>query len=182
MSGAEIAETLLRPLTDFSRFGGVKSEAEALSAVLAGQVYGAAARECRTADEAAQALLGGCCLLVFDGLGRAAAFETKTDRQRAIAEPASERALKGARDSFTETLRVNTALVVACAAFAVPACIVAMGVSSLYPFTPLPLVWGSGAYFYDEKLSALIFLALLLAMAIGNYIINCARRTGKLKR
>lgn len=80
------------------------------------------------------------------------------------------------------TDRVNTALVVACAAFAVPACIVAMGVSSLYPFTPLPLVWGSGAYFYDEKLSALIFLALLLAMAIGNYIINCARRTGKLKR
>ena len=110
VSGAEIAETLLRPLTDFSRFGGVKSEAEALSAVLAGQVYGAAARECRTADEAAQALLGGCCLLVFDGLGRAAAFETKTDRQRAISGPASERALKGARDSFTETLRVNTSL------------------------------------------------------------------------
>jgi hypothetical protein len=110
VSGAEIAETLLRPLTDPARFGDVKSEAEALATVLGGQVYGASARECRTADEAAQALLSGCCLLVFDGLGRAAAFEAKTDRQRAITDPASERALKGARDSFVETLRVNTSL------------------------------------------------------------------------
>ena len=110
VSGGEIAESLLRPLTDAGRFGLCRSEGEALAAALAGQVYGATAKECRTSDEAAKAILSGFCLLVFDGLRRAAAFEARTDRQRSITDPASEQALKGARDSFVETLRVSTSL------------------------------------------------------------------------
>ncbi|MBO6061505.1 MAG: hypothetical protein J6P98_05260 [Clostridia bacterium] len=75
------------------------------------------------------------------------------------------------------TDRVNTALVASCAVFAVPACVAAMGVSSIRPFTPLPLIWGAGAYFYGEHVPALIWLVLLLAMTAANHAVNCSKRT-----
>ena len=56
-------------------------------------------------------MLNGFVLLVFDGLERALAFDARSNARRGVDEPVSEQSLKGARDSFTETLRINTALV-----------------------------------------------------------------------
>ena len=110
VDGGEIASSVLRPLTDPGRFGGVRGEKDALRLVLAGQVYGAAVKPCRSLEEAAELLLGGCCLLLFDGIGAAAAFEVRTAKMRGIGEPVSDQAVKGARDAFVETLRVNGSL------------------------------------------------------------------------
>ena len=110
VDGGEIAASLLRPLTDSARFGDARGERDALRRVLEGQVYGATAKECRSLHEAERLILCGFCLLVFDGLGAAAAFEARTGNMRAVTEPSSDQAIKGARDAFVETLRVNSSL------------------------------------------------------------------------
>lgn len=111
ISGTDASKNILCPLTDNARFGDVRSEAEAFDLALGGGVYGASAKPCRSTDEAVSAILNGFVLLVFDGLERALAFEARSSAQRSVEEPVSEQSLKGARDSFTETLRINTALV-----------------------------------------------------------------------
>ena len=110
VSGSEAAETVLRPATDLLRLGSAKSEAEALDLILSGQVYGVTAQRIDAVSDAVTALLNGFVLLVFDGIGQAAAFEARTSNHRSIDEPKSEQSIKGARDSFVETLRINTSL------------------------------------------------------------------------
>lgn len=111
ISGADTAETVLRPLTDEMRFGSASSEAEIFDLALGGGIYGATVRPCDCMDDAVNAMLNGFVLLVFDGLERALAFDARSNARRGVDEPVSEQSLKGARDSFTETLRINTALV-----------------------------------------------------------------------
>lgn len=111
VSGSEVAENVVRPLTDVRRMGGVRDEEQAREKILAGLVYGAACSPCTTTDEAVTALVNGFCLFVFDGLQTAVSFEVRTSNHRGIEEPRSEQALKGARDSFVETIRINTSLV-----------------------------------------------------------------------
>lgn len=111
VSGSEVAESLLRPLTDVRRLGGVGDEAEALRRILGGLVYGAACKQCSSTDDAVGAILNGFCVFVFDGLQTAVAFEARTSNLRSITEPSSEQGLKGARDAFVETIRINTSLI-----------------------------------------------------------------------
>jgi spore germination protein KA len=56
-------------------------------------------------------LTHGCCLLLFDDACQGVSFEARSEIQRAVSEPTLEKSIKGARDAFVETLRVNTALV-----------------------------------------------------------------------
>ena len=44
------------------------------------------------------------------GTGAALCFETKTDTRRGPSAPESENTVKGAKDAFTETMRINTSL------------------------------------------------------------------------
>ena len=75
--------------------------------------------------------------------------------------------------------RVNTAFVVSAAVFALPACVAAMGVASIFDFTPLTLLWGSGALFYNAVVPYVVHLLVLFAMAAANYVAAC--RNMKLK-
>lgn len=69
--------------------------------------------------------------------------------------------------------RVNNAFVINAAVLAVPACVVAMGVSQLFDFTPLTLLWGSGAYFYSEWRPFAVHAVLLVVMTVINYVVTC---------
>ena len=109
ISSSDVAEQILRPLSDPARFGGVKTPAEALSRMAAGAVYGGNMRTTASLDELADALSFGSCAAVFDGA--AVLFELITDQRRSVQEPAIEKSVKGGKDAFTESLRVNTALV-----------------------------------------------------------------------
>ncbi len=64
----------------------------------------------QTLDEALTLALTGFTVLLVDGFGYALALETKGWAQRSIDEPESQTVIRGPRDGFTETLRVNTAL------------------------------------------------------------------------
>lgn len=111
VDGGEVSNCVIRPLTQFARSGGAQDERQALTAVLAGGVYCHSVKECSSCDETVEALSHGYCAVIFDALERALCFEVRSDKVRGVSEPTLEKALKGAKDSFVETLRVNTALI-----------------------------------------------------------------------
>ena len=111
VSGAALGLEILRPLTELLRSGRVSAPEAALERIRAGGVYRCGLQLRQDADLAAEDLCRGCCLLLFEELGCALSFESKTEQRRAVSEPTLEKSLKGGKDSFTETLRVNTALV-----------------------------------------------------------------------
>ena len=56
-------------------------------------------------------LIGGSCALFLEGRDDCLVFPVATEEKRSVGEPENEPALKGARDSFVESLRTNTSLV-----------------------------------------------------------------------
>ena len=54
-------------------------------------------------------ILTGSTAVVFNRQKLAYTFETKGFEKRGVQEPSVENVIKGAKDSFTETIRVNTA-------------------------------------------------------------------------
>lgn len=110
VSGEAVAETVLRPLTAPERAAG-QDAASWLRQALQGGVYACSVQLRKSLDELVRDLTHGCCALVFDSLGLALSFETRSTQTRAVSEPTLEKSLKGAKDSFVEELRPNTALV-----------------------------------------------------------------------
>ena len=56
-------------------------------------------------------LLSGCTIIFLNGYNKAICGETKGFEKRSIDEPSQQLSIRGPKDSFTETLRVNTALI-----------------------------------------------------------------------
>ncbi len=111
VSGALVAEQILRPLTDSLRADSPENQQQSLERILAGAVYSHAAKCRESLDELVSDLTHGCCALLFDGIEKAISFEVRSENGRAVGEPSLEKSIKGAKDAFVETLRVNTALV-----------------------------------------------------------------------
>lgn len=109
--GETLGLEILRPLTELLRAGRSRDASSALARILAGGVYRCSVQTRRELREAEEDLCRGCCLLLFEELGCALSFESRTSQRRAVSEPTLEKSLKGGKDAFTETLRVNTALV-----------------------------------------------------------------------
>ena len=107
-SGGDISELLLRPLTELLRAGTELSSQR----LLEGAVYSAQAQRRTTLDPIVSDITQGCCAVLFENEGCAVCFEVRAQQiQRSIGEPTMEKSLKGGKDSFTETLRTDTALV-----------------------------------------------------------------------
>ena len=111
VSGGDVAEDVIRPLTQGARAEGVKTEQDCLERLMQGAVYSYSVHRRDSLDDIVSDLTHGCCAVVFDGIAAALTFELKSDKTRSVSEPTLEKSLKGAKDSFVETLRVNTALV-----------------------------------------------------------------------
>ena len=76
-----------------------------------GIVYTQLVQVCTTLDQAVFALINGSVVFAFPGEGRMIAYFAATEEKRALSPPENEPSLKGARDSFVESLRTNTSLV-----------------------------------------------------------------------
>ena len=111
ISGGDVAEHVIRPLTQSVRAEGVQTEKDCLERLLRGGVTSYSVKCRDDLDQLLSDLTHGSCAVVFDGLQAALTFELRSDKSRGISEPTLEKSLKGAKDSFVETLRVNTALV-----------------------------------------------------------------------
>ncbi|WP_042474421.1 spore germination protein [Bacillus ndiopicus] len=57
-----------------------------------------------------RSLYNGSAIIIIDGIATALSTNIKDAKDRAIMEPSTEAVIRGPRESFTETLRTNTAL------------------------------------------------------------------------
>ena len=62
-------------------------------------------------DTLIQSLLSGMFLLLIDGYEKALVIDSRTYPSRGVAEPEKDKALRGSKDGFVETLVSNTALI-----------------------------------------------------------------------
>ena len=106
VASSEIAEYLFRPLAEGCLSDNMN---EAYSRALHGALYNLSAEPVEFVPNAADRLTAGCCILLFPGAGMLA-FEAKSSVRRGPAPPEVENTVKGAKDAFTETIRINTAL------------------------------------------------------------------------
>lgn len=82
---------------------------EAYNAALRGVIYNAVARPCKDLQDVASKIVNGFCVVLFPGVG-AIAFEVRTGVSRGPNPPEVENTVKGPKDAFVETIRINTSL------------------------------------------------------------------------
>ena len=107
-SGEQIAELLIRPLRESELLLSASSPAVLLSLASSGALWAVSPQECRDARELSAALNNGRAVLLCGEWGLS--FDVRGQERRSVGEPKLERSVLGARDAFTETYRVNTAL------------------------------------------------------------------------
>lgn len=101
-----IADYIFKPITlDLP-----ENVSEAYKAALAGSIYNAVARPCKDLQDVASKIVNGFCVVLFPGVG-ALAFEVRTGVSRTPNPPEVENTVKGPKDAFVETIRINSSLI-----------------------------------------------------------------------
>ena len=75
-----------------------------------GGIYNNVAKPCQDLNTVALLLVNGFCVVLFPSVG-AIAFEVRTPDKRGTSAPEVENTVKGAKDSFVETIRSNTSYI-----------------------------------------------------------------------
>ena len=83
---------------------------KAYDAALNGGIYNAVARPVKDLEDAASKIVNGFCVILFPRVG-ALAFEVRTGVGRTPSGPDVENTVKGPKDAFVETIRINTSLI-----------------------------------------------------------------------
>jgi spore germination protein KA len=83
---------------------------DAYSAALRGGIYNAVARPCTDLTDITTKIVNGFCVVLFPGTG-AIAFEVRTGISRGPQAPDLENTVKGPKDAFVETIRINSSLI-----------------------------------------------------------------------
>ncbi len=107
VSSADAAENIFRPITTHLRG---ETMDELYQKALHGSVYNTVASSCKDVDDIALKLVNGFCVVLFPGSG-AVAYEVRTGVSRTPSAPEVENTVKGPKDAFVETMRINTSVV-----------------------------------------------------------------------
>lgn len=107
VSGADASEYVFQPIAESLKGGSV---AELYQRALHGAIYNSVAVACSDLEDIAMKLVNGFCVVLFPGVG-AVAFEVRTGVSRTPSAPEVENTVKGPKDSFVETMRINTSIV-----------------------------------------------------------------------
>lgn len=107
VSGADASEYVFKPIAE--QLQGDTME-QLYRSALRGGIYNSVADACQDLQTAATKLVNGFCVILFPGVG-GVAFEVKTGVARGPAAPEVENTVKGPKDAFVETIRINTSLV-----------------------------------------------------------------------
>lgn len=105
-----VSDYILRPIAQNRTLAQV-GEDKMFELMRDGALYNLTAVERTTTDQAATDLVAGFCLVFFSGRGEVLSYFTGTEEKRSVGQPENEPSVKGARDSFVETVRTNTAMV-----------------------------------------------------------------------
>ncbi len=107
ISGSEMSDYIVKPISE--HLTGDTMQA-LYDAAIHGAVYNSVADPCEDLQTVAAKLVNGFCVVLFPGAG-AIAFEIKTGTRRAPSPPEVENTVKGPKDAFVETVRINTSLI-----------------------------------------------------------------------
>ena len=107
IASAYASDYVFKPITRHLRANTMK---ELYRRALEGMIYNNVASPCKDLDDVALQLVNGFCVVLFPGAG-AIGFEVKTPDKRGPSAPEVENTVKGAKDSFVETIRSNTSYV-----------------------------------------------------------------------
>lgn len=106
VSSGFVADYIYKPIIQ----GLPEGMVDAYHAALRGGIYNAVARPCEDLQDVALKIVNGFCVVLFPGVG-AIAFEARTGVGRSPQPPDVENTVKGPKDAFVETIRINTSLV-----------------------------------------------------------------------
>lgn len=106
VAGGFMSDYILKPLAEGLVRG---TPEERYRQALGGAIYNSVADAVEDLQAAAEKLVNGFCVVWFPG-GGAVACEVRSPTRRSPSPPEVENTIKGAKDAFTETIRINTAL------------------------------------------------------------------------
>lgn len=104
-----VSDFVIKPLMQAKQFERCSCESDAIKAIDEGTVYYAENKKRQDINDVMGDILTGSVAVIFDKHKLAFTFETKGFDKRPVGEASSENVLKGAKDAFNETIRVNTA-------------------------------------------------------------------------
>lgn len=104
-----LSDYVLKPLMQAEQFTTCNSQTDAIRVIAEGTVYFAENKNRTSIGDVLSDVLTGSAAVIFNKQNIAFTFETKGFEKRPVGEPLSENVLKGAKDAFNETIRVNTA-------------------------------------------------------------------------
>ncbi|WHH57826.1 spore germination protein [Petroclostridium sp. X23] len=108
---AVTSDYILKPLNQEEAFKSVKNEREVLALIEEGKIYYSSQYIRSDINIVISDILSGSTVLVLDKEKKAIIFDAKSFEKRSISEPTTENVIKGAKDSFVETLQINTATI-----------------------------------------------------------------------
>ena len=88
-----------------------RTERAMMDYLLSGGAYHVFTKEETDMDLLLRYVLSGMIGIIFDQEQKAIVYDIRSFEKRSISEPAEEGVLKGAKDSFIEVMRINTALI-----------------------------------------------------------------------
>lgn len=107
VSSGDAAKSIFRPIA-VSLEG--KTMEQLYRAACAGGIYNTVAAPCKDLEDITVKLVNGFCVVLFPGAG-AVACEVRTGVSRKPSAPEVENTLKGPKDAFVETMRINTSVI-----------------------------------------------------------------------
>ncbi len=105
-----VSDYILKPLSMEEQFDSCKTEADGIRLISMGKIYSSSLQVRANMKELVDDIIAGNAALIFDGMKTAFTFDSKGEIKRSISEPTGESVIKGAKDSFIEDIRTNTAL------------------------------------------------------------------------
>lgn len=108
---SDISAYVIKPLLEREIFSKCITEKAVLEIIENGGIYFSSLSVTNDVEKAVQEILNGSSVIVFDKITTAVIFDTKKFDKRTVTEPTVENATKGAKDSFIENYRSNTATI-----------------------------------------------------------------------
>lgn len=106
-----INDFILKPLITGEQFNYLDNSRDIVNLIEEGRLYFASHKVVYTTEDCLAEVMMGNVAIIFDNVNTAITFDVKGFDKRSITEPSGENVLKGAKDTFIEVLRTNTALV-----------------------------------------------------------------------
>ncbi len=106
-----VDDDILKPLTQEMHLSQSKKAEDIISRIEHGTIYHITQRTRDKLADCISDIIEGSVALVFNSAKKAVTFDVRGFEKRSITEPTNENVNKGAKDSFIEDLRTNTATV-----------------------------------------------------------------------